>query len=68
MSSKPLKTRSDLLLLVKQSIAQFNALTPEQQREHRAIQRRSWCIGETMLAHPELTLEDAKELYEKACL
>ena len=57
------KNRPDLDALVKQVIARFKSMTPEEQRKMRAEQRKSWVIGETMLAHPEMSREQAEQLY-----
>lgn len=61
---KPLPARPDLDQLVKDSIAKFDALSPDEQRAHRRAQRESWVVGETMLAHPEMSREEAKRLYD----
>jgi hypothetical protein len=50
--------------LLKKAIAAFDALTPEQQREHRRAQRRSWVIGEMLLEHPEMSREEAERLVD----
>lgn len=60
----PLPSRPDLDQLVKDAMAKFNALSPEQQREHRRAQRKSWVVGETMIEHPEMTREHAERLYD----
>ncbi len=56
--------RPDLDRLIKEAIAKFDALSPEQQREHRRAQRKSWVLGEMMLEHPEMTREQAEEIYQ----
>lgn len=61
MLTKPSKPRPELDELLKRA----NTLTPEQQREHRAAQRKSWFIGEMMLAHPEITREEAARRYDE---
>ncbi len=50
--------------LVAEAIAKFDALSPEQEREHRRAQQKSWVVGEMMLDHPEMTREQAVELYD----
>lgn len=35
-------------------------------REERDAQRKSWVIGELMLAHPEMTRAEAEAIYERA--
>jgi len=64
--SKP--PRHELDRLFKDACAAFDALTPEQQREHRRAQRKSWVIGDTMLAHPEMTRDEAERLYDSVNL
>lgn len=54
----------ELEKLIKEAQAKFDALTPEQQREHRRAQRKSWVVGETMLSHPDMSREDAEKLYD----
>lgn len=58
--------RDELEKALKKAVAAFEALPPEQQREHRAAQRRSWVKGELMMAHPELTEAQADALIAKA--
>lgn len=58
----------DLDRLLCEAQAKFDALSPEQKREHREAQRKSWVIGETMLAHPNMTRSEAEEIYEKVVL
>lgn len=62
----PLKDRPELDALLRQAVAAFEAMTPEQKREHRRAQRKSWVVGETMLEHPEMSREQAEKLYEEA--
>jgi hypothetical protein len=64
----PRVDRPELDRLLKEANAKFDALSPEQQREHRSAQQKSWVIGETMLAHPEMTREQAEALYESVIL
>lgn len=45
-------------------MAKFDALSPEQKREHRRAQRKSWVVGEMLLEHPEMTREYAEKIYE----
>ena len=33
-------------------------------REERAAQRRSWVIGEMMLAYPDMTREEAERIFD----
>lgn len=62
---QPLPDHPELNALLKKAVAAFDAMTPEQQREHREKQRRSWVRGELMLAHPEMTREEADALIDK---
>src|SRR5208282_5758750 len=48
-----MKSRPDLDALIKKSVANFNAMSPEAQRAHRQAQRRSWVIGEMMMDRPD---------------
>lgn len=61
----PSKDRPDLDEMVKCSIAWFNALSPEQQAEHRRAQRKSWVKGEMLLEHPEMTEAEFEEIWAK---
>ena len=62
---KPLKDRPDLAELLKKAKEAFDAMTPEQQREHRRAQRKSWVIGEMLLEHPDWSREDAERIYDQ---
>ena len=68
MLSKPLPARPDLDRLVRDAMAKFNALSPEQQLEYRRAQRKSWVVGETMLEHPKMPREEAERLYDSLCV
>ena len=57
--------RTELLELIKRAQEKFDALSPEEQRAHRKAQRKSYVIGEMMLEHPEMTREQAEELYKR---
>jgi hypothetical protein len=61
---KPCPPRHELDALIKDAMAKFDALSPEQKREHRRSQRKSWVIGEMLLEHPEMTREYAEKIYE----
>lgn len=61
---QPCPERPDLDRLVKEAIARFAALSPDQQREHRRTHRISWVVGEMMLQHPDMTREQVAELYD----
>lgn len=64
----PMRARHDLDELLIQAQKRFDAMTPEQKREMREAQRKSWVIGNFMLDHPEATREYAEEIYEKVVL
>ena len=61
---KPCPPRPELDALIKDAMAKFDALSPEQKREHRLAQRKSWVIGEMLLEHPEMTREYAEKIYQ----
>ena len=63
--SRPCPARPDLHALVQKAMAAFEALTPEQQRAHRAEQRRSWVIGNMLLDHPDMTRERAEQIVDR---
>jgi hypothetical protein len=50
---------------VRDAAVRFNLLSPDEKRKMREAQKRSWVIGETMLAHPEMTRDEAERLYDK---
>lgn len=56
----------ELARLVAEACAAFDALPPAEQRAHRQAQRRSWAIGELMLAYPNMTREDAERRIDDA--
>ena len=60
-----MKDRPELAKLIAESIARFNAMPIEAQREMCEAQRQSWVIGEMMLEHPEMSREEALRLYEQ---
>lgn len=64
MKSVPTPDRPELAELINRSVKAFEALTPEQQQEHRLVQRRSWVIGEMLLSHPNMTREYAERIYD----
>ena len=68
LMSKPLPIRYDLERMLIEAQNRFDAMTPEQQKAMRDAQRKSWVVGETMLEHPEMTREQAEEIYEKVVL
>lgn len=63
--SKPAPERPDLERLLIESQQRFDAMTPEQKKDMRDAQRKSWVIGNFMLDHPEATRDQAEEVYQK---
>ena len=61
---KPCPERPELTALLERAVAAFDALTPEQKREHRDAQRRSWVQGELMFEHPKMTADEANALID----
>ena len=61
----PMAAHPELEELARAAIARFNAMTPEEQRAHRAEQRRSWVRGELMLEHPDMPADQANALIDK---
>lgn len=51
--------------LLQRAVKAFNTLTPEQQREHRVAQRKSWVVGEMLLSNPEMTRTVAENIYDQ---
>ena len=68
MLMPPRLTDPELERLLIESQKRWDAMTPEQKKEMRDAQRKSWVIGETMLAHPEMTRDEAEEIYQKVVL
>lgn len=64
MDSGP--ARPQLERLVAEACAAFDALSPQERRAHRRVQRRSWAIGELMLAYPNMMREDAERRIDEA--
>ena len=58
--------RPDLLYLIQRAKAALDAMSPKEQRAHREAQRKSLVIGELLLEHPDMTREQAEELYRRA--
>lgn len=62
---KPLPSNPNFERLLIEAQRAFDAMTPDQQKEMRREQRKSWVIGEVMLEHPSMTREEAEEVYQK---
>jgi hypothetical protein len=56
--------RLELEEKIREAMEKFRLLTVEKQREIHRAQRRSWVLGETLLAHPEMSREDAEKLLD----
>lgn len=65
MIAAPCPERPDLTALLQRAVAAFNAMTPEQQREHMQAQRKSWVVGEMMLSHPEMDRAQVERIYDQ---
>ena len=61
----PIKDRPELTAAIQRAVEAFDAMPPEQKREHRAAQRKSWVVGEMMLAHSEMSRTEAERIYEE---
>jgi len=59
MQLSPSKPNPELDALIER--AKNHVMT----KAERDAQRKSWVIGETMLAHPEMTREEAERLYQR---
>lgn len=68
MLGKPTPTRPDIEALLIEAQQSFDRMSPEQKREMREAQRKSWVVGEFMLEHPDASREYAEEVYEKVVL
>jgi len=68
MLTAPRLSNPELERLLIEAQKRYDAMTPEQKKEMREAQRKSWVVGETMLEYPEMTREQAEEIYEKAVL
>jgi hypothetical protein len=66
--SAPLPARLDLKALLVAAAARFAALSPAEQRDHLAAQRRSWVVGEMMIEHPAMSVDEAGRLYDGLAL
>lgn len=68
MTLSALKDSPHLQRLIEEAIARFDALTPEQKQAHFQVQRKSWCIGNMLLDHPEMTREYAEKIWDEVGL
>ena len=60
------KDRPELRALLIKAKAQYEAMSPAEQKAMREAQRRSWVTGELMLGHEDMTKEQADKLYDDA--
>ena len=60
------RVASGLEKRVADAVARFNALPPDERRRLHEAQKKSWVVGETMLAHPDLSRDAAEHLYDIA--
>jgi hypothetical protein len=58
----------ELERLIIEAQQRFDLMTPEQKKDMRDAQRKSWVVGEFMLSHPEVTREYAEEIYQNVVL
>lgn len=56
----------DLDRLLRESAEAVKRMTLEQRQSMHEAQCKSWVIGELMLAHPEMSREEAERIYERA--
>ncbi len=54
---------SNLQKLVDEAMARFNALSPEEQAEHRRLQRESYVRGEMSWPAPRFHYENGVKVY-----
>lgn len=59
------KRHDELLKSIATAKARYEAMTPEQQREERRAQRKSWVIGNMMLDNTDMTREHAEAIFDK---
>ena len=60
------KDPTEFTVLLAKAKAQYEAMTPTEQKAMREAQRRSWVTGELMLEHDDMTKEQANKLYDDA--
>jgi hypothetical protein len=54
---------SNIEELCRESVRRFKKMPLIEQAHMRAAQRKSWVVGEMMLAHPEMDRAKAERLY-----
>jgi hypothetical protein len=60
-----MKTGAELQEMADRAMAAYNQLSPELKARMWEDQRRSFVIGELMLEHPEMTRQQALDLYNR---
>lgn len=65
---KPRFSDPELERLLIAAQAAYDAMTPEKKKEMREAQRKGYVIAEFRDEHPEISQEDAEEIYEKVVL
>jgi hypothetical protein len=65
---KPIADNVELGRLIERAVAAYKAMTPAEKREMHEAQRRSWVIGELMLEHPEMTRDEAENIYDRVSM
>lgn len=63
-----MNTDPELLRLIAKAKADFERMSPAEQAAMIHQQRKSWCIGEMMLEHPEMTLAEAEGHWARAAV
>jgi hypothetical protein len=62
---KPRFSDPHLEELLIQAQKRWDAMTPEARKEMREAQRKGYVVAEFRMQHPEMSKEDAEEIYEK---
>jgi len=65
MKEAEMKDSLELEILIKASIATFNAMPPAERREHLRAQRISWVYGNLAISNPNITREMVEQAAEK---
>lgn len=58
-------TPEELKQKIADGVAAVKAMSPEERKAHFEKQRKSWAVGELMLAYPKMTKEEAEALYDE---
>jgi hypothetical protein len=57
------KPRPELTNLLIQTLARYARMTSEEKAAMHAAQRKSWVVGEMLLAHPEMSRKHVEKIY-----